>query len=365
MNIERTDIFEFSLPLVRPLNMSGQELPHRNGLLLRLTSDDGHIGWGETSPLPGFSPESFEEARSALVSLRNWLTGREVLPSLLKLDGSLAVWLGSHRVPGTVRFGVETAVLSLLSDAAGKPPARLMTERYLETVLVNGLVIGGSDVTAAVRQLQREGYRAVKMKVARSEVRTDIERTQDAYHELGDGVPLRLDANRGWEFDQAVAFARGIDDCRIAYIEEPLRDPTRLHEFVETTGLPIALDESMVDMTPEKLAEIPVPTAIVLKPSRLGSLEQTVNLARTAHRRRIQVVFSSCFESSVGIGSLVQLASAFGSLGIPCGLDTNSWFETDLLAEPVRPLNGRVGMGRAWQALKTLRIELLTEVTGV
>jgi O-succinylbenzoate synthase len=217
----------------------------------------------------------------------------------------------------SVRCGIETAMLNLTAAATGKPMARLLAERPLETIRVNALVVDDANVTEAVRRLKREGYRAVKLKVGRRSLDDDIARTRDAFHELGGDTSLRLDANRAWTYEQALGFAAAIEDCTIEYIEEPLTEPKRTQEFAEESGLPVALDESLGSMKPEQLARSPFLSAIVLKPTLLGGLERAAGLARAARVNRTKVVISSCFESSVGIAALIQFTAAFGSLNSP------------------------------------------------
>ena len=39
----------------------------REGVLIRLESENGRVGWGEVAPLPGFSQETLEEAITDLI----------------------------------------------------------------------------------------------------------------------------------------------------------------------------------------------------------------------------------------------------------------------------------------------------------
>jgi O-succinylbenzoate synthase len=365
MRITDARLFNFALPLKRPLKIGGSTLEVRHGLLLRLEDDAGNIGWGETSPLTEwYSGISLAEGEQQLRFLCNWLIGRDVPAEIVRLDGSLAAWFKPPRPAPSVMFGIETALINLICAAENKPPARLMTPQPSESVLVNGLILDDVDVTQAARTFKRLGYRAIKLKVGRQAIQTDVRRTQDVYHELGDSVPLRLDANRLWTFEQALEFASGISDCRLEYIEEPVNDHSRARQFAGRSGLPVALDESLIELKPGELDYHPYLSALILKPTLLGGLERTAKLARMARSQKIKVVISSCFESSVGIASLIQLAAAFESFNTPAGLDTVDWFEHDLLTEPLNITNGRTGMAGAWRALQTIDLSRLTEATG-
>ena len=60
-------LYRYELPFSEPLKLKGTLLRSREGLLLQLQADEGgELGWGESSPLPGFSRESLAEAADQL-----------------------------------------------------------------------------------------------------------------------------------------------------------------------------------------------------------------------------------------------------------------------------------------------------------
>ena len=364
MKIGRVDIFSYALPLVQPLRLKDHVLTERTGFLLRLESDSGAAGWGEVAPLPGFSAESADKIRSELGDLRRLLPGRELPPKPTSLTGQFHQWPTSRWWANSIHCGLEMAVLNLLASHQTVPLARLLTERPLETIHINGLIVDPDNVTETVRRLHRDGYRAIKLKVGRGEIETDIERTRDAFHELGSATALRLDANRAWSYDDAIRFARGITDCEIEYIEEPLSESTRLGEYSEQTGLPVALDESLAHLTPAQLADLAFVKAVVLKPTLLGGFDRAAAFARAARRHNMKVVISSCFESSVGIAALAQLAAAFDTFNTPAGLDTLDWFQCDLLIEPIDCSHGRMRIGQLARVAADVNLTMLTEAAS-
>jgi O-succinylbenzoate synthase len=129
--------------------------------------------------------------------------------------------------------------------------------------------------------------------------------------------------------DEAVAFAEGIAEVPIAYIEEPLRDPAQLSMLASQTGLPIALDESLVGMPVAALQVHDYVSAIVLKPTVLGGLIHTLRMARMAQSLGITPVLSAAFETGIGLRTLVALAACLGDT--PVGLDTYRWLADDIL----------------------------------
>jgi O-succinylbenzoate synthase len=364
MTITAANVYAYRLPLVRPLLLRTETIHERQGFLLGLSSDTGHADWGETAPLPGFSREALADTGARLCALKNKLIGASIPEGIEQLNGQFNSWLSGFNLCASAQFAVETAALGLLAHSRDVTLASLLSHQPLDTVRVNGLVLDDSPVIETVRGFSSEGYRAVKMKVGRRTVDEDVARIRDACHELGHSVGLRLDANRAWSFDDAVRFAEMVLDCDLEYVEEPLSDPSRLAELVEQTGMRVALDESLIDMTPEELPSHTYTSAIILKPTLLGGLERAAMFARTAREMRIKVIVSSCFESSVGIAALTQLAAAYNTVDAPAGLDTLSWFKHDLTGEPINCSGGRIRVAQSARVANSVIEALLTEVSG-
>jgi O-succinylbenzoate synthase len=364
MKITAVKVYAYRLPLVRPLLLKTETLKERHGFLFKLSSDTGHVAWGEAAPLPGFSRESLTDTGATLRKLRDKLVGAIIPEGIEQLKGQLSNWLSSFVLCPSAHFAVETAVLGLLAHSRGIPLAGLLSRNPRDTVMVNGLVLDDSPIIETARRFSREGYRAVKVKVGRRPVDEDVVRVRDVRRELGHSVGLRLDANRAWSFDDAVRFGETILDCEPEYVEEPLSNPSRLGELVKRTGMRVALDESLVDMTPEELLCHTHISAIILKPTLLGGPERAAMFARQAREMKIKVIVSSCFESSIGIAALAQFAAAYNTSDTPAGLDTLSWFEHDLLEEPIDGSSGRIGVAQSARAAYSVIESLLTEVSG-
>jgi O-succinylbenzoate synthase len=179
------------------------------------------------------------------------------------------------------------------------------------------------------------GYATVKLKVGGRTVEDDVGLVRALGGLLGDGVSLRLDANRAWDFERAAEFARAVAGVRLEYVEEPLADPARLPELAREVGAPLALDESLVGIEPEALDGYAYASAVVLKPTLLGGISRTLRFAERALSLGMTPVVSSAYESGVGTAALVALAAGIGDRAVPVGLDTYRRLATDVLVSPL------------------------------
>src|SRR5919107_2524771 len=355
MNLASFDLYRFSLPLRGPLMLGGATLRRREGVLLRLSGDDGSEGWGESAPLPGFSAESLGQAIVQLRSLAGFLIGREVKDDWTDRNGALGRELERIAPAPSVRFGLELAVWNLRADFSGKSLPELFAGQPRARVPVNGLLSGSwEEVVEEAQHMNKAGYEAVKLKVGARTAAQDARLVRRLVEESGNTISLRLDANRAWGYEQAAEFLRGAP--RFEYLEEPLADPALLPQLVREFGVPIALDGSLVGMEAGVVAGHRYARAVVLKPTFLGGISNTLRMVGRALRLGMTPVVSSAYESGVGTAALVALAAGVGERPVPAGLDTYRALADDVLDTPLGLPAPSVDVGETAVASRTVDV---------
>ncbi len=350
MKITRMSCYAYELPLRSTLILKGVPLNCRRGLLLRLEDDGGRIGWGEIAPLPGFSRETPESAHAQFQQVCQELVGKALPERLERLDGGFNDWLGQIKLLPSIRFGIETCVLQLIAQEQGKPVRTLLSDKVRDSVAVNALLTGAEEeIVARAAELRDQGYTTFKLKVGSRSFYDDVQivfRVRDA---IGRGATLRLDANRSFDSVEARRFGEAVKGAGIDYIEEPVRNYLELLHVTNRGGfpLPIALDESLLSISPKGLTPLRGVRAVVLKPTLLG-YEWSMWFARRAQRAGMIAVASSAFESSLGLRMIAALGGCFngGTEGsdIAMGLSTLDWLAEDLVSPPVSIVNGRIDL---------------------
>ncbi|MBF0031105.1 o-succinylbenzoate synthase [Citrobacter freundii] len=288
-------VYRWQIPMDAGVILRDRRLKTRDGLYICLRDGESE-GWGEISPLPGFSQESWEEAQTELLAwVKGWLQGDDSLPQL-----------------PSVAFGVSCA----LAELAGVLP---LDADYRAAPLCTG------DPDDLVLQLaDMPGEKVAKIKVGLYEAVRDgmvANLLLEAIPELH----LRLDANRAWTPLKAQQFAKYVNPEyreRIAFLEEPCKTRDDSRAFARETGIAIAWDESLreADFTFE--AEEGV-KAVVIKPTLTGSLDKVREQVAAAHALGLTAVISSSIESSLGLTQLARIAAWLTPQTIP-GLDTLS-----------------------------------------
>ncbi len=364
MIISGVSVHSYALPLAKPLTVGREKLSERQGFILELKDEMGNVGLGEAAPLPGFSRESADTVRGQLNMLRSQLPGSEIPAGLEKLSGKFEVWLDRYGLAPSTRCAIEVATLELLAAEQRITISQLISDaprpRMSSAALLSGARL---DVIDRTRELRAEGFIAFKLKVGRLPLSEEIELVHSVRREIGDDALLRLDANRGWNLDEALAFASQVTACAVDFIEEPVASIAQLCQFIEETDMPVALDEGLQEMSPEDIPDIPNVRAVVLKPTILG-FERAVQFSRAAAEVGAVAVVSSSFESALGLTALVHLAACLNRVDVPIGLGTLEWFDSNLYREPFPIKSGEIRLVDLSRSVDAIDRSLLTEIAG-
>lgn len=336
MTLSSVDLYRYSLPLTDRLRVGRHEISEREGLLVRVHSEERRVGWGEAAPLPGFSDDTLNDVVASARSLARRLADTTVSPRE-DLDGILQGLPLEQECPASLQFAVESAVVHLVAQARGESPATVLGGSR-DTIMLNALIArpleDGEEQAAALRDA---GYEAVKIKVGQAPVEEEAECIRALHQVLGADVSLRLDANRAWSLEEAVTFGEALGDVPVAYVEEPLADPAKLSALAADTSLPIALDETTREREAGVLDEASFIAAVVLKPTLLGGIAATRRWADRAEGNDVLAVMSAAYESGVGLRMLAAIAASLPA--IPVGLSTYNRLAADVLTPPLS-MNG-------------------------
>lgn len=324
MIIKEAKYFPFALQLKSPFVNSTSTFTERKGLILKLTDELGNVGYGECSPLPGFSEESLQEAESSLSETLAFLNQTE-----FETDFSIPSELSS------VKFAVEQALLSLAFQQNNKFWINKLG-LVNRTISVNA-VLGFDSFENILTKLQQKielGFDTFKIKVGRENPYDDFALLEAIRNSFGCDVKLRLDANQKWSSDEAIEYLERFKDYGIEFAEEPCEFTCSTFRTVEESHIPIALDESIKS---QQSAELYIKECkaefLVIKPMITGGIFSTLKIIGAARQENKNVIISSAFESVVGKSALVMLASLSNHY-YAHGLDTSGYFEKDLCDDP-------------------------------
>ncbi len=268
-------------------------------------------GFGEASPLPGYSPDSIEECEACLRDIQLIDADPLSLESIETLISSMAP------LPAA-RFAVETALLDLLAQEQCRSVGSLFGQ-YASSARRCALLDAEDPQTSAAAILER-GLRCAKLKVGGDwpEELAVIRRLRADFP----GLELRLDANAAWSLPEAKKRLALLEGLGIAFVEQPVA-PGIMYGLAGSK-VPIAADESLHSEAGrealEPLMGDPALRVLVLKPTVLGGFLECLRLQQWAHKNKATAIASHCFEGPVGTAAVAELALAMDS-SMAAGVD--------------------------------------------
>jgi o-succinylbenzoate synthase len=350
MKIESANARPVRLRFDRPMRTALGEFFEREIVLLELRDPDGHCGWGEAAPWPGYGMEAPAESLAALQELVRIIVGADIE------DGDVGrAWTSLSGRPAA-RAAAAGAFTDLAARRAGRPLrdelaatiGDLAAGAPLARVPVSTLLAGESpeDVAADAARARDAGFRAAKLKLGGRPLAVDQARLRAARDVLGREYRLRGDANGAWSADEALAAFTAFAGFDLEYVEQPV-GVDDVEGFVRLKGrtpVRIAADESVAtEALARQLIERAAVDVVVLKPAMLGGCSRALDIAARARRSGIGVVFTHAFESAVGARHALHCAAAWGDGESAHGLVTEGLFEHDV-AEPVTADAGQVAI---------------------
>jgi hypothetical protein len=175
--------------------------------------------------------------------------------------------------------------------------------------------------------LVTQGFQTLKFKVGKNWA-LEAESLQEVRRKIGFETDIRLDANRAFNFREAVEFGKRLSDLRIAYFEEPLQNIFEIPDFAQATGISVALDETLLEKNIPALEGV---STYAIKPFLMPNLQSIFDCLELAQKRNIDIAICSAFESPYSLNWLVLLAGITPGKLLAAGLSTYKWFEGEPL----------------------------------
>ncbi len=353
-------LFSYVLPFKKPVRIKGHALTKRQGLLVQL-SDGKSVGWGEAAPLPHFSHETTAQAFKQL---------QKILPRLItttQQQGSITAaqdYLESKKNYPSVEFALECA-LQNLSDNTKRPRQKTPNSNHTTVLAVplSGLLQGNSrEIINEAHRLQNLGVTSFKLKLSNNH-QQDIQLLHKLDRSLKPGIGLRLDANQRLNFSEAVTLISRSPRHRIDYIEEPFRNLQIAEKLFQATQTPYALDESLSKISYNVLPKLKGLKALILKPTLLGGSKNLRHWVTWGNKLKLQIIFSACFESSLGLNRIIGYILKLLKQPVPQGLDTYKYFKHELTSYPLTIKNGNLISAPTINHIEVITPNFIKDVT--
>ncbi len=282
-----------------PLVTSQGRWAERSGILLRLTTPTGPVGWGEIAPLEWFGTETWAQALAFCEQLAGKISPEAI--------GAIP-----DRLPAC-QFGFESAIAAPVQTQI--PPT------------YSALLPPGMTALSSWPALWAQGYRTFKWKIGIAPIAQELSLLAQLLAQLPPAATMRLDANGGLTDQQAEQWLAACMGQPIEFLEQPLPagEFAALLRLSQQFATPLALDESVATLADLKTCyEQGWRGIFVIKPAIVGS---PARLRQFCRDYPIDAVFSTVFETAIGRQAGLHLAAALSQGQRAVGYGTGHWFD--------------------------------------
>ncbi len=373
VKIHRIDVFPMRYPTVGYFKFfEGPGGSYgRAAVILKITADNGTVGWGQSVPVARWSYETLD---TSTIVLRDYLAptliGRDPLdiPAAHQaMDKALAPAFTTG-MP-LARAGLDLA----LHDLAGKLTGRSLAQMWGRprggpltlswTVNVRSI----EEVDKLIDAGRKRGYRNFNIKVA-PDPKFDVQLARRVRRLVPDGF-LWADANGGYDPATALETAPKLADAGVDVLEAPIK-PNRLSGYralKKQGALPILMDEGVV--SPVELKEfirLKMLDGVAMKPSRTGGLLSARRQIEILRDAGLMWLGSGLCDPDISLAATLGLFGAFG-LQRPAALNGPQFLVGDVLAKPLKPTGDTIevpsGPGLGVE-VDEKKVRALTKKTG-
>jgi L-alanine-DL-glutamate epimerase-like enolase superfamily enzyme len=311
MRITGVTLYKADIPLRDPFRIAVMEMTAAKNVFVRIDTDAGLVGWGESSPFWKLCGETQAIDVAAGLDLARLVKDRDPLA----LDERMADIDGYLKNNSQIRAAFDFALHDLLGKAANMPLYRLLggSGRAMQTCLTVAI----SDAAAMARKAAdavSRAFRIVKIKLG-TNTRDDVERVRAVREAVGRDVGIRIDANQGWDVPTALDVLNAVHPMGVEYCEQPVEfwNVDAMKRIHDRSPVPVVADESVFDHHDAfRVLAADACDYVNLKLSKSGGIRAGQKVASIVAGAGKACMIGCMMESRLGLTAAAHLASAMG-----------------------------------------------------
>ena len=312
MKIESIQLKHISIPLKKTFKTALRTVDSAEDTVVLIHTDDGYTGFGEAPPTKAITGETNESIRAAI---RDYIAPAVTGADVTNLEAVQEKLQNCIEGNFSAKAAVDMAVYDLLTKSMGVPLYKYLGgyRNKVETditISINEPEEMEADAVSACRK----GFSALKLKVG-IDAEKDVERVRRIRNAVGDRMKIRLDANQGWEVDEAIRTIRKIEDMGldIELVEQPVkaRDFEGMKKVKDNVNTVIMADESL--FSPQdalKLMQMQAADLLNIKLMKCGGIYNALRITAIAETYGVECMLGSMLESKISLTAAAHLAAA-------------------------------------------------------
>ena len=323
----------------------------RPSVVVKITADDGSIGWGQSVPAHRWSYETLETVQS---TIEHYLAPALIGVDPFDLEGIRTVMnttiAGSFSTGQPIcKAGIDLALFDLTGKVLGQTAAQRWNRSGRDKITLSWTLNPRAldEIEGLVEQGRARGYRHFNVKIA-PDPEFDLEMCRLVKRLVPDGF-LWADANGGYDPATALAIAPRLADLGVAVLEQPLpaNRLTGYRQLVEQGALPILMDEGIVSSVElEEFIRLKLLNGVAMKVPRCGGVTEAQRLVQITLEAGLMVLGSGLTDPDLSLAACLALYGAY-ELHLPAALNGPQFLTGSILLQPFQVSDGQLAIPSA------------------
>jgi L-alanine-DL-glutamate epimerase-like enolase superfamily enzyme len=302
MKIKSIQLFAIHLPLKEPFIVSYKTYSYMPSIIVKVTTDEGMVGYGEGVPDEHVTGETWEGTYEII---KNTLGPVLIGQNPLEIERVHEVMNKAIYGAPTAKAAIDIACFDIMGKKMQQPVYQLIGGRYHQEFPITHVlsIAEPEEMAAEAVQMIEKGYQSFKMKVG-TQVSKDVERIQAVRSQVGTEIAIRVDVNQGWvNSATTIAAVEQLRKLGLDWLEQPVAadDIDGMVEVKSKTTIPLMVDEGLKGT--REMREIIQKRAadkVNIKLMKCGGIYPAVKLAHQAELAGMECQIGSMVESSIG-----------------------------------------------------------------
>ena len=312
--LKKIEIIPLQIELNEPFVISKGPLTFATITVIKLYTDDMY-GIGECCPYRTIHGETHEGTIAAAHKIANDILGmdaREIHKIVHVMNRTMA---GNASIKGAF----DMALYDLNAKMAGMPLYRFLngdSDKVMYTDMTVSLLDKDKMVEKALKY-KSDGFPVLKVKLGKRPSLEDVERMKAIRNAVGNELPLRIDANQGWNYLEAIRALNAMSELNIEHCEAPIPASNfiDLQKLRAESPISIMGDESVfVHQDAYRMLAADCIDLINIKLGKSGGICNAMKIAGIAEAAGVYCQVGSFSESRLGITALAHFSMVWDNI---------------------------------------------------
>lgn len=335
IRISQVEIYKSPIELKEPFVISLGKYTHANNVLIVIKTDTGLTGFGECSPFFTINGENMDTAFIAGQFLAKGLIGLDAI----NIESCHAKMDELMYANSSIKSAFDMALYDIAAKKANQPLYKFLGGNNQKELYTDYTVSIGAPAKMAedALKIKTDGFQAIKVKLGRS-FDEDVESIRLIRKKVGMNIPLRLDANQGWDTETAIAVLKALEPYNVESCEEPIPrwDFMELNRVKQESPIPIMADETCGDHHDAKrLIDLNACDTINIKLGKSNGIFKALKIIELAEKHQIKLQVGGFLESRLAFTASAHLALSSDQI-IYFDFDTPLMFTQDPISGGIK-----------------------------